>query len=170
MKFWCDLYKQLSDGEFSKGFVIGAAVVLSAMLIMWIFNMGWSICRSKKCHELKIAGNDGALSVAESAVIALVKLLGGEFRELTIKKVGLFRASNGYRLDIQCGFTLSQNVEPLSELAPLFKQRIREGLCSSLGFSGQLEINLKMVAVNGAPPPASVAKPEKNDNDAALTY
>ncbi|MDD4816729.1 MAG: hypothetical protein PHI85_02020 [Victivallaceae bacterium] len=163
MNFWHYLNEQMSAGAFNKGFVCGAATVLGAMLVLWLLNLAFCLFHRKSCGELKIGGDDGALSVSDSAVIALVKLLGGEFRELTIRKVRLFKAASGYRLDIQCGFALGKNSEPLSALAPLFKQRIREGLGASLGFSGQLNIDLKLVAVSGTPAPAT-ALPGENDS------
>jgi len=102
--------------------------------------------RKKHCSTLTMTGEGGKVVIAESAVVATVKIFSNEFPALEVRKVKLFKVGGNYLLVLVCNFLMDSDIL-LTDVAAKFRTRTLEGLKSVLGIDGKMMIDLRFQAV-----------------------
>lgn len=127
--------------DFNVGYATGVGVVLAVLVLLLSVRLILAfIFRTRRCHEIRIKGEDGDVFVSRNAVNSVVNSLEKEFKNLIISKVSLNAVRKRQFINIYVDFNADSGGLPPQ--ADELKRRVLEALETVFGITTVRKVHI----------------------------
>jgi len=167
-----DLGRMLCSGDFNRGYLTGAGLVLGLLVLFVIIRLILKIIfRCRRCGQIVVSASSGDLVISRAVIEQTVRKVLRGVNELDVSRIRLFRTGKNYSLQLYCTFFGGGRGVP--EIAGDIRVRIGETLQKLFGITMLKRIDLRVeeqaesVAMPEVCSPAPAAAAKEGDTSDA---
>lgn len=134
--------ERLSDNEFFRGIVVGAAAGIILLLIIRF--LLWVIFRKRTCPEIIVKNSDGKIIVNAAAITGVLKCAIGKLECLEIEKILIYRKARGFRICIRAKMDAAQSTAP--RLIESVSRIVKDQMANVFGVTNVLDVTLNIAS------------------------
>lgn len=103
--FSSEFYRELFNNEFNLGYAMGIGLVIGLLILLVILRIILRLLfRRHRCGSIVVPDAAGELIISSEAVEKAARSVLGNFKELDVRRIRLYRQGKSYQLLLFCTF------------------------------------------------------------------
>ena len=103
--FSSEFYRELFNNEFNLGYAMGIGLVIGLLILLVILRIILRLLfRRHRCGSIVVPDAAGELIISCEAVEKAARSVLGNFKELDVRRIRLYRQGKSYQLLLFCTF------------------------------------------------------------------